>query len=189
MSLFAQKIIATALYLCVLLGIGTADAYFTKDKIKYPTERNTTATTGVAPVAEKDVFSILTARNITTTTPSEESLLQRIAPASENMTTRVLLQNNDRLALLSYVESPKVKEYFNALKVAVSASFSSSLQGLVDETTTPDAGPTYNILSFKDPAISEEKMIFLRVRDRLYEFHVVDGKDGVVGEIIEELKK
>ncbi len=185
-----EKIIASAMYLVVLIGIGSADAFYTADSIKYPAQRNVSPATGVSPIAEKDVFGILTQRNITTTTPSEESLIRRITPATEEVTTRVLLQSDDRVALFSYVESAKVKEYFNALKVAVNASFSPDLQGLVDETATPEAGPTYNILSFTDPAISEEKMIFLRVRQRLYEFHVAPGAaEGVVAEIVEELKK
>ena len=47
--------------------------------------------------------------------------------------------------------------------------------------------PTRNLLTFLDPGLSSERIVFVRVRERLYELHVAPGKDDVLFELVEAL--
>ncbi len=118
----------------------------------------------------------------------EQSLLSRIAEGMP-VETMVLLQNNDRVALFSWLESADAKSVFTALKQAQQEQFSPQLEDLVDETRTSEDGPPVDFLSFTDPAISPEKVIFVRVRNRLYEFHVAGMGSETIDRLIEELSK
>ncbi len=134
-----------------------------------------------------DVPAVLASLQLMPTATSEESLLDLIHGSGS--LTMVLLANNDRAALFSWVENDDVKTIFSALKQALQEQFSPQLKNLVDETRTPDTGPPTDVLSFFDPAISPEKVIFLRVRTRLYEFHVAEKGTELVNRLIEELSK
>ncbi|MFA5800193.1 MAG: hypothetical protein WC840_04510 [Candidatus Peribacteraceae bacterium] len=120
---------------------------------------------------------------------SEASLLQLIAPEGLSVRTNVLLLNNDRAALFSWTESDDVKTLFSALKQALQEQFSPKVQDLIDETRTQENGPPVDILSFFDPAISAEKVVFLRVRTRLYELHFAKEKEGMMNRLIAELSR
>ncbi len=58
---------------------------------------------------------------------------------------------------------------------------------LKDETLRSDTGLVRNYLTFLDPSLSTERLIFVRVRERLYEFHVVTGKEEVMNILIQSL--
>ncbi len=119
----------------------------------------------------------------------EASLLRLIAPEGISVRTNVLLLNNDRAALFSWTESDDVKTLFSALKQALQEQFSPKVQELIDETRTQENGPPVEILSFFDPAISAEKVVFLRVRTRLYELHFTKEKEEMMNRLIGELSK
>lgn len=119
----------------------------------------------------------------------EASLLKLVAPEGISVRTNVLLLNNDRAALFSWTESDDVKTLFSALKQALQEQFSPKVQDLIDETRTQENGPPVDILSFFDPAISAEKVVFLRVRTRLYELHFAKEKEGTMNRLIGELSK
>ena len=142
---------------------------------------------GVRIERSPDVPKVLSDLEMTTKDTTEKSLLSRIVPETILIRTQVILLGDDRLALLSYVESPDVRAYFFGLKDALQASFSAQLTDLVDITETPDGHPTRNILSFRDPALSEEKLVFIRVRERLYELHVAAGKEETVQKLMNAL--
>ena len=116
------------------------------------------------------------------------SVLMQIEKAT-TVHTLVLLQKNDRAALFSWVESDNVKTIFSTLKQSLQESFSTKLQNLIDETLTPTDGPPVDVLSFTDPAIAPEKVIFIRVRNRLYEFHVAAKSETAISQLIGALSK
>ncbi|MEK7218389.1 MAG: hypothetical protein AAB728_02895 [Patescibacteria group bacterium] len=134
----------------------------------------------------EDVFSTLT---IETAATRETGLIPRIVPDPQNVRTRVLLRENDRLAFACWVEGPRVKAYFNAIKEALHASFSPRMTGLKDQTFAEPGKPVVNFLTFRDPAIAPERIVFLRVRERLFEFHVEEGKDADIAALLTELSK
>jgi hypothetical protein len=118
----------------------------------------------------------------------EASLLALSAPPG-SVQTMVLMQQNDRLALFAWTESDNVKILFSALKDALQMQFSPKVTDLLDETRTQESGPPYDILSFSDPKLSPEKVIFIRVRTRLYEFHVAPAKEATLAPFMEILRK
>lgn len=135
-----------------------------------------------------DIPSLLVSHQFIVTQSGEASLLQRIEQGT-NVQTVVLLQNNDRIALFSWIESDNTKAIFASLKQALQEQFSPKVTGLIDQTLVSDNGPPVDMLSFFDPAISPEKVIFIRVRDRLYEFHVAESGTDPIGALIAELSK
>lgn len=135
------------------------------------------------------VDQILSSQNLVPTVTKEASLLNLSSGTETSVLTVVLLKNNDRAALFSWVETPDVKTLFSALKQALQEQFSPGVKGLTDELRNQPNGPSYDYLSFTDPAISPEKVIFIRVRTRLYEFHIVSGQEDTVDKLIAELCK
>ena len=122
---------------------------------------------------------------------TNELMLMRTVISQEEATVHsaVLLKDGDRAGVIAWTESPKVKIYFLGLKEALHVSFSSAITDLIDETQRPQGRPVRNMLSFFDPGISEERLVFVRVRDRLYEVHSASGADEVVFELIEALSR
>lgn len=90
---------------------------------------------------------------------------------------------------MSWLENSDVKTIFGNLKQGLQEQFSSKLSDLRDETITVPDGPPVNILSFVDPALSSERLIFLRVRTRLYEIHVAKNGETIVDQLMAELSK
>jgi len=101
--------------------------------------------------------------------------------------TLTLLQNGDRTGSVTWIDSGDVKTYFISLKEGLLAAFSPKVQDLNDETVEGDNQPVRNILTFYDPALSEERLTFVRVRERLYEFHTVLGKEQQMTAVINAL--
>lgn len=196
MSLTA-KLLTTAGFTILLLGIGAADALIAKPAGPVPAAGGTvpgavlTDGNSSGIVTQKsngpDVFDVLNAQTIATETTKEESLIGKIVPKDVTIESRVLLKNNDRVAFFSWADSPNVKDYFMALKEALRASFSSDVRDLVDENQERIGKPTRNVLSFVDPAIHEDRLLFIRVRQRIYEFHVAPGHENDVQSLMDAL--
>lgn len=176
-------------YIAFLVALGVTDATFTSGMTIYP--RNvyqvTRVETGIARQRDPDVFATLQELKIETSATQKESLLSRIVPSQIPLTSRVLLQNNEGLGFFSYVESPDVRAFFMALKDALHQSFSKDVRDVVDIMEAPENRPVRNVLSFVDPSLSSDKIILVRVRSRLYEFHVPEAKEPVIRALIEKL--
>ncbi len=135
-----------------------------------------------------DIPATLASLQLTTAPANEQSLLSLSAQGAK-VDTVVLLFRNDRAALFSWIESDDVKTIFSSLKLALQEQFSPEITGLTDTTQTPPNGPPVDILSFRDPAISPEIVLFIRVRNRLYEFHIAESGSEVISKLIGELSK
>ncbi len=186
----ATKFLTGSGFLLLLVGLGTAEALFTKDRMILPSLQatlNAAGQLGVAKMGGVPVEDILKKNGIAASDVQEQSLIARVAASKTAVHTVALLKNNDRIALMVWIETPDVKDYFQAIKDALHASFSPAVTDLKDVTDTLPSGATRNSLSFKDPAIGAERMIFVRIRQQLFEFHVTDGKDKDVQGVIEAL--
>ncbi len=135
------------------------------------------------------IAQVLAMFGLTQDQTREVSFIKLTSPPTVQVETVVLLKNSDRAALFAWLESTDAKILFLSLKENLQSTFSSEVKDLVDETRTPDDGAPTDILSFVDPAISSEKIIFARIRTRLYEFHVAPGQEGLVDQLIAELGK
>jgi len=191
----------------VLIALGAADAALTVKEHPFAAlfqDRNETAENpsqsdplpeGATPPAADDtepssaggtpkqeganVGKILAEQKFEIEPLAESIFLARIIPPEDGVkvTGAILLENGDRAGVLAWTDSPHVKLYFMALKEALHQSFSPAVQDLVDETQRQEGKPVRNFLSFLDTGISEERVVFVRVRERLYEMHIAPGKD------------
>ncbi len=135
------------------------------------------------------VEDVLAKLQLVTQETNEASFLLLTAPDKTKVKTYVLLRNNDRAFLFSWMESDDVKSVFAGLKQALQEQFSGKVTDLVDETRSTAGGPPVDYLTFIDPALSAERIVFLRVRTRLYELHVAENGDAMLEQLIAELSK
>lgn len=133
------------------------------------------------------VRDILTQLQFTTQESTEDTLLKQIAAGEIPTVTLVLLAENDRNGLLSWIVSPDAHLYFSALKEALSTSFSPDLQDLRDDREELPENRTREILSFRDPALSAERITIILAGNTLYEFHISPGHDERLAPLIETL--
>ena len=133
------------------------------------------------------VRNLLSQRQFTTQESTEDTLLQQVAAGEIPTTTLVLLAENDRSGLLSWMSSTDAHLYFSALKEALSSTFSPDLQDLRDDREELPGKRTRDILSFRDPALSAERITIILVGDTLYEFHISPGHDERLAPLIEAL--
>lgn len=143
---------------------------------------------GTSRKSGPDVQQLLMSLGYTWTDVAEPVLIGSIAQ-NEKLNALVLLKNNDRTALLAWIDTANVKTIFAGLKQALAENFSGQVSELVDESQTPADGAPRDILSFIDPTLSNERFLFVRIRSRLYEFHIAPGKEGDVQVIVDALGK
>lgn len=136
-----------------------------------------------------DIPSVLGKLQLVTKATNESSFLSFVISGSAVADTSVLLRNNDRAFLFAWIDSDDAKTIFGSLKQALSEQFSGKMTDLVDETKTQESGPPVDVLSFSDPTLSPEKLVFLRIRTRLYEIHVAKNGEAVLQELIQELSR
>ena len=135
-----------------------------------------------------DVGKILAENGFAFQEVKEPIFLSKIIPSTESQVTgAALMKNDDRVGIIAWADSSKVKIYFLALKEALHGSFTTAIKDLVDETQRRKGKPTRNLLTFLDTGISEERIVFVRVRERLYEVHIAKGKDKMMFKIIDTL--
>lgn len=192
-----SKPLAASGFLILLLGLGVADAYVTQDLIMLPGQEPEKAMQGDVTPAPKEggvrkqtgpnVSEILVELGLESQVSADPSIIRRIFPEQSNIETVIILKDGDRVGLLSYADSPQVKTYFLALKEAIGGSFSGDVSELTDETQNRLGKPVRNFLTFKDPALATERLVFIRVRERLYEFHVAEGKEDMMFLLVERL--
>lgn len=134
------------------------------------------------------VLDILTTLQFTAQESSEDTLLRQLAAGDDiPVHALVLLAEDDRSALLAWIESPDAGTYFSALKEALSASFSPDLQDLRDDRELLPGDRSRDILSFRDKALSAERITIVHTGNTLYEFHIASGQEERIGALIEAL--
>ncbi|MDO8648917.1 MAG: hypothetical protein Q7R81_03975 [Candidatus Peregrinibacteria bacterium] len=191
--------VAPFLFVLLALGLATADATLMRGALIEPQEEGAPTIEEHPPIAEQtdapgvarrsgpDVDEVLRTKDIAIELTEEASILRQVIPGETPVTTFILLQNNDRIGLLSWTESPSVKLYYMALKEALHTAFTTQLTDLIDETQIRDGKPVRNFLSFLDTGISEERIVFARVRERLYEMHIAKDREIVMFDLLESL--
>ncbi len=201
-----KKVTVTLGLLILLSALGTVDALLTTKPILVDTDaldivveqpdpviQDTSPTPtppvqGVRKQTGPNVLEVLTQQGYTFKETDELSVLGKIIPSERDaVQSRVLMKEKDRIGLIAWAESSEVKKDFIILKEALHISFSPQVQDLIDETQRREGHPTRNLLTFLDPALSQERIVFIRVRQRLYEFHISPDKDDMVFELIDVL--
>ncbi len=194
------KVLSTGALVVVLGGLGVAD-YLSNNGLPASLQgtgessssvamENPTGTgsSSFAPVAKQsgvNVAETLAQMGYETQSSTDLSMLAQVVSGQPQ--TLVLLKNSDRVGSVTWIDSPQVKTFFISLKEGLLSAFSPNVQDLRDETIQTEGQPVRNILTFLDPGLSEERLTFVRVRERLYEFHTATGKDAEMGTVLEAL--
>lgn len=204
--------IPTAAFLTILIGLGVLDAFLTIDVHPWqtlqanvqnepnaienhsdkPNTANTSSSpaqrTGMSKKRSPNVPEVLTAQGFVTQEANEPLFLpQVITDQNILIQTGILLKDGDRAGVIAWTETQNVKLYFRALKEALHSYFTPAISDLIDETQRIPGLPPRNFLTFLDPGISEERIVFIRIRDRLYEAHIAKGKEEVMFGLLDAL--
>lgn len=187
-----NKLIVTVTLLVLLSGLGAADYFYSDNSYNAQVTGNEQPDDTLPPGAVRknpgpDIEAVITQNGLTSSKSSDLSLLSQVVTGDEKVESRAILSNGDRAGSVTWVQSGDVKTIFISLKEALLGSFSSGVQDLRDETLQEPEKPVRNILTFFDPSLSEERIVFVRVRERLYEFHIGTGKDETMNGLIEGL--
>lgn len=195
--------------LVVMIGLGTTDALLIEKGKHLPalpppqqyvdgelvdnepgnpaTRQPGNPTDGVRKYAGPDVLAVLTQQQLEYKA-GEKMLLQKIIPEDEaTVHAQIIFKNGDRAGAIGWVDSPNVKRYFLSLKEALHATFTPAVQDLIDETQRREGKPPRNLLTFLDTGILDERIAFVRVRERLYELHITESEEDAIFELIEKL--
>lgn len=122
--------------------------------------------------------------------PSDDlNLLSQVVRSDQEITSVILLKDGDRAGAVAWMESTDTKATFGLLKEALIKAFSPQMTDLRDETMQEPNLPIRNILTFLDPALSEERILFVRVRDRLFEFHLAAGQEATMYAFVDSITK
>jgi len=190
------KALSTGALLVVLTGLGAAD-YISNNGLPaaLPTTGSGSVSSAIVenpavtpPVAKQEGVNVAAAMSqlgYETQSSTDLSMLSQVVTGQPQ--TLVLLKNSDRVGSVTWIDSPQVKSFFISLKEGLLSAFSPNVQDLRDETVQGEGQPVRNVLTFLDPSLSEERLVFVRVRERLYEFHIANGKDTEMQALIEVL--
>ncbi len=193
------SIVATTVAI-MLIALGGADFLFI-ERPQMNLYEDETATTASLPASSPPVIAVkkgtskknqvnvgdvLEHLGLTTIDTNEDSLLSRAAPQTVRVEKRVLMKDNDRAALFAWLENSESLALFSALKQSLQQTFTPNVTDLRDERIEPQEGAPRDVLSFTDPPGSE-RVIIVRIRTRLYEFHVANGNEALVQSIIDAL--
>lgn len=142
-------------------------------------------TGGVAKGSGPDVLQTITTAGLEASDTDEATFLAQIA--EKDVHSVIILKDGDRAGSVAWMDSTDVKTDFMALKDGLLQSFSPALKDLKDMTEQEAGRPVRNILSFSDSALSEDYLVFVRVRERLFEFHITEGSEDAMNGLIEAL--
>lgn len=205
----AEKVKITVSILALMLILGVADVVVLEGSPSYQAKQ-TDATTptvisrhepepeeptstgpngGVRKNDGPNVEKTLGLQGFSITETSEKIILDTVVTGGDTVERKALLMNGDRAGVMAWVSSPQVKKHYVVLKEALHSAFTPEVQDLLDETQRRESHPTRNLLTFFDPGLLSERVVFVRVRERLYEFHVAEGASDQIFNLIEDLTK
>lgn len=187
--------LVAGMFLLVLAGLGGAEAYILRDKLRGALTSGPTlvalddrgpvlAVDGVQRDDGSPVDALLQRTPFEARASSSPMFLEVLLP-DEAVEIRDLFTENEFAGSIAWVESPEVKEDFLALKDALLPAFSPQLSALVDTTIRSPGLPTRNILSFRDPALNPNRLSFVRARNRLFELHAAPGMETALEALLD----
>lgn len=148
-------------------------------------QQNTGSNPDLMEVAKSAGFTLAQVRK------SEQSYFERLLPSDKNHLIRsiVILRDHDRIAASYWYQNPKVIQHMEAITEYFFYQFSKEMTDLVDEAVIKEGYAEIDVLAFTDPTLLEERIVFARIRNQLYEFHVTEEKEGWVQGLLLELAR
>lgn len=147
-----------------------------------------TPANGVRKATGPDVLETLVSNQMTFSDTREKFVLAKVIETGrDTLTTKAILIDGDRAGAIGWIDSPNVKKHYLVLKEALHSAFTPEVKDLLDETQRRENHPTRNLLTFFDSGILPERVVFVRVRERLYEIHIAEGSSNAIFNLIEDL--
>lgn len=176
----------------VMAAFAVTDALFVAEPLPFIAKLTGQTATGSGTVVQKqesiNVLDAIAELDMEAKTTSEDFFLPALLEDT-TVQTRAIVGNNDRLGSIAWVESSEVKAYYQALKQALHKNFTGDVADLKDQTSREPDEPVRNQLTFYDPGISSQRLLFLRVRDRLYEVRIELGSEEQIQPLVDELSQ
>ena len=133
--------------LCVLLVLGSLDAFFTRENF-FPVSEES-AESSVPNTEEQmeeddtsytqsNVADIIQSQQFTTLDTQESSIMEQVVDETEVVRSHTLLKDNDRAGFVAWLDSTRTELYFRALKEALHESFSPQVQDLIDDVLSEE---------------------------------------------------
>ena len=145
------------------------------------------------PQEGRDILAIAqsTGLELLPVSATEQSFLQLVLPAEERAALRsaVLLRDGERVAALYFIQSPNAEKFSFAIKERAFDLFSSQMTNLIDERVAREGYQAFDVFAFMDPVLGEDRFLFARIGESLYEFHVAAEKESVVQGLILEVAR
>lgn len=167
MSLQA-KIGATLGSLVVLGGVLVADALKTERSLSAQLLGWEGAVTTERIASFDHLMEIVRQQGFSVISTPDKGFLSDVLPEDAPRERVILLYDGDRAAFLEWVQLEDAERYFLILKTVLHQTFSEHVEGVDDE----EWSASVRVLTFKDPKLSEEWFIFMRLADQLLEFRV-----------------
>ncbi len=180
------RVFVGALFLAVLITLGATDGFLLEQGVLTAPPPSGPAPLPVTKRAGPAIPPLLEELGYEAKLQRESNLLEQVTPPDLPIDYRTILQV-DRLGTVAWIDTPQSKAVFRDLKQKLLRTFSNKLSSLIDETTQAPDGPVVNRLSFSDPAISPDRFVFLRVRERLYEIHIAPGQEAALDPLLAAL--
>lgn len=117
------------------------------------------------------IMNIIRQEGFSVISTPDTGFLNDVLPDGLHRERAILLYDGDRAAFLEWVQSESAQRYFLILKTVLHQNFSENVEGVDDEEWNGSA----SVLTFHDPALSEEWFLFVRIADQLLEFRVPFG--------------
>lgn len=171
----------------LIVGLGATDSVFFHPLPSSAVSLSPSSQEGESGETTDRVLRLLSQLGFTGQVSAEDTLLKQVAAGETPTMTLVLLAENDRSGLISWMSSTDAHLYFSTLKEALSGAFSPDLEDLRDEREELPGQRTRDVLSFHDPALSTERITIILSGDTLYEFHISPGQDERITPLIEAL--
>lgn len=200
-----QKLSITAGLILTMILLGVSDAVLVEGLPKNaelaqedpiiidtttPTPTTTSPEGGVRKSTGPDVLTTLISNGFTFADSREKFILSQVLQGGTDiLQTKAILVNGDRAGAIGWVESPDVKKYYVVLKEALHSAFTPKVQDLLDETQRRENHPTRNLLTFFDPGILPERIVFVRIQERMYELHIQEGSSDKIFNLLEDLTR
>lgn len=184
-----SKTSAAILVLLFLLGLGSADYLLLERPRSQRTGRNTAngvlTNLDLMTIAREAGFDFLPVSG------REQSFLAKVLPESHKHILRsiVLLQGEERVAAIYWYRSSSSDSHLHTVKSWMYELFSGEMTNLVDETLTREELAPITVLAFTDPSMSEERFLFAKIRDHLYEFHFQQQREPLIHGLLQELAR
>lgn len=134
----------------------------------------------VLKVAEEMGYKSATVSNL------EVSFMMKLLSQTESHPVRsvVLMSEDDRLAAMWWEEGNGSASRFRQLKKQLYRVISPDAREIVDENIAQEGYEEIDLLAFTDPNLFEGRLVFARVGERLFEFHVGVERESEVIEVI-----